>query len=68
MAVPIRIDANGVNAGTPVPLFTTHVIGSARSNYARSYTVARDGQRFLVDTFKEVTIPVTVILNLTPKP
>jgi hypothetical protein len=30
--------------------------------------VSRDGQRFLVDTLKEVTLPVTVVLNWKPTP
>jgi hypothetical protein len=30
--------------------------------------VSGDGQRFLVDTLKEVTLPITVLLNWKPKP
>jgi hypothetical protein len=30
--------------------------------------VSRDGQRFLIHTLKEVTLPITVILNWKPKP
>jgi hypothetical protein len=30
--------------------------------------VSRDGQRFLMDTLKEVALPFTVILNWKAKP
>jgi serine/threonine protein kinase len=68
MAVAIRIDSKGVDAGTPVPLFATQVGGDWQNNYARNYMVSRDGQRFLVDTLREVTLPITVILNWKPRP
>jgi hypothetical protein len=58
----------GVDVGTPVPLFATQVGGIPQNNYARNYSVSRDGQRFLVDTLKEVTLPITVLLNWKPKP
>ena len=29
--------------------------------------VSPDGKRFLMDTLKEVTLPITVILNWKPK-
>ena len=69
MAVRIRIDSTGVDVGTPVPLFATQVGDSTpQNNYARNYMVSRDGQRFLVNTLKEVTLPITVLLNWKPKP
>jgi eukaryotic-like serine/threonine-protein kinase len=67
MAVPIRLDSDRVDIGTPMPLFAPGLNGPiARSPYARHYMVSRDGQRFLVNTIKEVTLPITVILNWKP--
>jgi eukaryotic-like serine/threonine-protein kinase len=70
MAVPIRLDAerDSAEVGTPVSLFTTHVAGGFQYYGARSYMADRDGQRFLIDTLKEVTFPITVVLNWKPKP
>ena len=69
MAVRIRIDsAVNVDVGTPVPLFATQVGRAPQGNYSRHYMVSQNGQRFLVDTLKEVTLPITVILNWKPKP
>ena len=69
MAVPIRFDATGqsVEVGTPVSLFAPQFGGTPQRNFARHYMVSRDGQRFLMDTLKEVTIPITVVLNWKPK-
>jgi hypothetical protein len=41
---------------------------SLRAHYARHYMVSRDGQRFLVNTSKEVTLPITIVLNWKPTP
>ena len=70
MAVPMRLDVerDTVDAGTPGVLFAARVNGTPRNAYGRHYSVSRDGQRFLVDTLREVTIPVTVLLNWKPKP
>jgi serine/threonine protein kinase len=71
MAVPIQLDAelpNGVNVGTPAALFTTSLAGVPQSGSGRHYIVSRDGQRFLMDTLREVTVPITVVLNWKPKP
>jgi serine/threonine protein kinase/Tol biopolymer transport system component len=68
MAVPIlRLDSDRVDIGTPIPLFGPIGPVSYRAPYARHYTVSRDGQRFLVSTVKEVTLPITVVLNWKPK-
>jgi hypothetical protein len=69
MAVPIRFDATGqsVEVGTPVSLFAPQFGGTPQRNFARHYMVSRDGQRFLMDTLKEVNIPITVVLNWKPK-
>lgn len=70
MAVPIRLDSerDTVEVMTPVPLFSPYLTGNPRNSVSRHYMVSRDGQRFLVDTLKEVTLPITVILNWKPRP
>jgi hypothetical protein len=70
MAVPVQLDARGenVDVGTPVPLFPTRLAGEPRNDSARHYMVSPDGQRFLMDTLTEVSIPITVVLNWKPQP
>ncbi len=70
MAVPMRLDVERdiVDAGMPGMLFAPRVNGTPRHAFGRHYSVSRDGQRFLVDTLKEATLPVTVVLNWKPKP
>ena len=70
MAVPVQLDSKGgnVEAGRPLPLFATRLPMSATTLNARHYMMSQDGQRFLVQTVKEVTIPINVILNLKDKP
>ena len=55
--------------GTPVSLFAPRLAGLTppRAHYARHYMVSRDGQLFLVNTGKEVTLPITIVLNWKPK-
>jgi Tol biopolymer transport system component len=70
MAASIRLDAaaSDVDVGAPTALFPTRLGPTAQQNYmARNYMVDADGQRFLVDTLKEVTQPITVLLNWKPK-
>ena len=57
-----------VDVGTPVALFTTALAGIPQDDSGRQYMVSRDGQRFLMDTLTEVTLPITVVLNWKPKP
>jgi Tol biopolymer transport system component len=63
MGAKIDLDARtgSVEVRTPVPLFTAHLAVS------RGYTVSKDGQRFLIDAATEVTLPITVLLNLKPR-
>jgi hypothetical protein len=49
-----------------VALFQTHLTGNTKDG--RHYHVSSDGQRFLVDTVKEITSPITVLLNWKPAP
>lgn len=65
MAVPIQLPSTGqtIAAGRPVPLFTTHIGGALPIASGAQYAVARDGQRFLMNTQTEDTPPISVILN-----
>jgi dipeptidyl aminopeptidase/acylaminoacyl peptidase len=70
MAVPIRLDSKKgtVEADRPVSLFTPPLVTAASTRHlARLYMVSQDGKRFLMQTWKEVTIPITVIVNWKPK-
>jgi Tol biopolymer transport system component len=71
MAVRIQLDPTGgnVTADRPVSLFAGRLPPMAATTVnARHYMVSPDGQRFLTQTVKEVTLPITVILNLKPTP
>jgi Tol biopolymer transport system component len=69
MAVPIQLgsDAGSTRVGTPVALFAAQLSGTPRHVYGRHYSVSPDGQRFLIDVRKEVTIPINVLLNWKPR-
>ena len=68
MAVPISVaaDSQALNAGTPAPLFLTHLAeGAGVTGYRPQYAVAHDG-RFLMNVSVEETapaLPITVIAN-----
>jgi len=68
MAVPMHLDptAESVDAGTPVPLFTPRLTGNPQVSAMRHYAASPDGQRFLIDTPTDVTVPITVLLNWKP--
>jgi serine/threonine protein kinase/Tol biopolymer transport system component len=72
MAVPIRFASDGqtVDAGTPAPLFATHVGGAVSGTDRQQYVVSSDGQRFLMSVVPEDPNPppITVILNWRPRP
>jgi Tol biopolymer transport system component len=65
MAVPIGLDSTTGRAevGTPASLFAVRLNGNGQLATARHYMASQDGQRLLVDTLKEITIPITVVLN-----
>jgi Tol biopolymer transport system component len=69
MAVPMQLPSSGSTsgAGRPLPLFETR-IGGALLSIRTQYAVARDGQRFLMNTQSEETPPISVILNWAPTP
>jgi len=71
MAAPIRLapDGQAVEAGTPVPLFTTRAGGAVQFPFTQQYLVSPDGQRFLMNTVtEEATSPITVLLNWKAEP
>jgi Tol biopolymer transport system component len=65
MAVPIAVNGAALEAGVPVALFETRIVGGGRNiSVGRQYDVAADG-RFLINvtTDDAVASPITVILN-----
>ena len=69
MAVPITYGAGAgrIEAGVPVPLFTTRVGGALQGPNQQQYVVSTDGQRFLMSTVTETRTPaITVVLNWKP--
>ncbi|MGH9256622.1 MAG: protein kinase domain-containing protein [Vicinamibacterales bacterium] len=65
MAVPITIEGTTVNAGAPVALFQTQIIGGGTNiDLGRQYDVAPDG-RFLINVATDQTTnsPIVLILN-----
>jgi WD40-like Beta Propeller Repeat len=71
MAVAIELNsaAKTIVAGVPTALFNTRVGGAIQGALAHQYSVASDGQRFLMGTISEVRTPaITVILNWKPRP
>jgi hypothetical protein len=71
MAVPVTLPSDGgsFDAGTPVPLFATHVGGAVHPGSRQQYVVSRDGQRFLMNTVVEGTAStsITLIANWRPQ-
>jgi len=64
MAVSVSGGGNFVS-GTPVALFPTHAREFFATSEQFSYDVAKDGQRFLINTQVKnaATHPMSVILN-----
>ena len=68
MAVQMQVTPTGDPLpGSPVPLFRTN-IEAGEGVGIQDYAVSADGTRFLVSRTKEVTAPITVVLNWKPKP
>jgi Tol biopolymer transport system component/tRNA A-37 threonylcarbamoyl transferase component Bud32 len=64
MSVPIVAGPESIEAGTPVPLFATHIGGAVRAAQKQQYIVSLDGQRFLMNTVaEEARIPITLRLT-----
>jgi Tol biopolymer transport system component len=73
IAVPIHTDRekHTVEAGAPAALFATPIGGARHQAMLRwQYEVARDGQRFLMNSLAgDVTSsPITIIMNWKPRP
>jgi Tol biopolymer transport system component len=62
MAVPVRPRPGSFESGAPVPLFRLD------SEVWSGYDVAADGQRFLVSSLQEDSLPITVVLNRAGEP
>jgi Tol biopolymer transport system component len=64
MAASVVTSGATFEAGTPVPLFATQIVGSGVENgQGRQYDVSRDG-RFLVNTvLDEAAAPITILQN-----
>jgi eukaryotic-like serine/threonine-protein kinase len=70
MAAPLGVKEGVLEAGVPVPLFPTRIVGGGRPYpISYHYDVAADG-RFLinVETAEAVTSPLTLLLNWKPRP
>jgi len=69
MSVPVTASGSSFEAGTPVALFQTRIVGGVPAAYKPQYAVSRDG-RFLINQLVETstTAPITLILNWRPKP
>ena len=65
MAAPVAMRGSSFEAGTPVALFSTHIVGQA---FKFQYVVSRDG-RFLINDLpadEATASPITLILNWKP--
>ena len=69
MAVPVTAAGASFEAGTPVALFPTRIVGGGTVAIGRpQYAVARDG-RFLINqpVGDATATPITLILNWNPE-
>jgi hypothetical protein len=68
MAASMTLDSDrhAVDIGATTTLFVADLPGDPGNIVMRHYEVSPDNQRFLVNTRKEVTVPITVILNWKP--
>lgn len=64
LAVDVKTDGASFEAGIPKPLFEIRLLPEVRRN---RYVVARDGQRFLVNTtLGQTSEPIHVLVNWLP--
>lgn len=66
MAVPVDFSTLPPSIGTPAPLFKAQWGQLPHHPEMWTYSVSRDGQRFLVDVLRETVSPITVLLNWKP--
>ncbi len=66
--MPIAVRGTALELGTPVPLFSTEIVGGSVDAFqGRQYDVTRDG-RFLIDTAPdEVDTRITLIQHWNPE-
>jgi hypothetical protein len=64
MAVPVRPSTQGLEFGTPVPLFRTM---EPRGPYAYPYDIAPDQRILALVPTRENTSPLTVLINWQSK-
>ena len=66
MAAPVQVSGTAFEAGTPVPLFQTQIVGGLTTTARTVYVAAADG-RFLIfnATTDQPTPPITLIVNWT---
>lgn len=65
MAVPVMTTGSTFEAGKPVALFPTQIVGQP---FKTQYAIARDG-RFLINNQtpeQATTAPITLVLNWKP--
>ena len=67
MAAPITANGNSLDAGAPVILFPTRILGGGTDlQLGRQYDVAPDG-RFLINTLlNEAAAPITLLQHGNP--
>jgi hypothetical protein len=67
MAAPITVSGATLDAGAPVALFPTHIVGGGQeTQQGRQYDIAPDG-RFLINTeLDNAAAPITLLMNWHP--
>jgi hypothetical protein len=67
MAATVKASGTAFEAGVPVALFQTRIVGGALASYRPQYDVSRDG-RFLIDqqADQSAASPIVLILNWKP--
>jgi hypothetical protein len=65
MAAPIQGAGQTLDVGAPVSLFQTRIVGGGQTTDKQQYTVAYDGQRFLINITvdESTTSPITIVTN-----
>ena len=67
MAAPVGVNGATIEAGRPVALFRTRIVGVGDIGLGTNYDVSRDG-RFLINTVIDdaAVSPITILQNWTP--
>ena len=67
MAAPVTAAGTSCEAGTPVTLFPTRIVGGGTLAAGRlEYAVARDGRFLINQPVADAAAPITLILNWIP--